>query len=146
MDRVYDRELHCFVCGRQPAIGFLYECRQDCGSHPFTTHDGLDVGYGPQTGPESLLSQLELQEVGLSESVITTAEQGGYTDTQLIILKKQKLELRQAIEDTIQARNINSMAAKLAAPLATSNTDGTFHSAPREESVRHTGGTLHMQL
>ncbi|KAF2997182.1 hypothetical protein E8E13_006117 [Curvularia kusanoi] len=62
----------------------------------------------------------------LSESIIQTAEQGHYSSAQLKILMTQKLDLRQAIEDSIQGSQINDAVTQLAAldssPL---NNDGT---------------------
>lgn len=126
MDRIYGRDQQCFVCGREPSIGFLYECRQDCSSHSLqnlleATEDGV-------AHPKSPLRS-ELEGIGLSESVIRTAEQGQYTPLQLRVLKTQKQDLKQIIEDSIQRFQINDVVAKLAAFASTpSNNDGAMNS------------------
>lgn len=114
MDRIYGRDQQCYVCGRVPSIGFLYECRQDCSSP--SLHDSLQ---GEETAEDNCRPspslRSELEDIGLSESVIRTAEQGNYTATQLNLLKTQKMELKQVIEDTAQGSQINDAVAKLAA-------------------------------
>ncbi|KAF2126448.1 hypothetical protein P153DRAFT_399229 [Dothidotthia symphoricarpi CBS 119687] len=125
MDRIYGRDQHCFVCGRSPSIGFLYECRQD--------HDGeslYDILSPKEDRIEVVRSTLrvELEVIGLSKSVILTAEQGDYTAAQLELLKSQKRELKQIIADTLQASQINDAVAKLAA--TPSNHDGALSSKP----------------
>lgn len=124
MDRIHGSELLCYVCGREPSIGFLYECRQDYSSP--SLHDLLGDGEPPQA--KSPLRS-ELEDVGLSESVIRTAEQGQYSPLQLDTLKAQKQDLKQIIEDTLQGNQINHMAARLAAlSSAPSNNDGALNS------------------
>ena len=132
MDRIYGRDQQCFVCGREPSIGFLYECRQDCRSP--SLHDLL-------TGQEDVIEiarpksplRSELETIGLSDSVIRTAEQGHYTTAQLEVLKAQKQDLKQIIEDTIQGSQINDAVARLAAfARAPSNNDGTMNSKAKD--------------
>lgn len=137
MDRSYGRDQLCYVCGREPSLGFLYVCRQDLnGSSPIAR--AYPEGSCDGVGLKSELRR-SLEDIGLSESVIVNAERGGYTDAQLQTLKKQKLELRQAIEDAIQGSQINSMAVKLKGSLTSglSNTDGTSGSVLENESVCH---------
>lgn len=127
MDRIYGRQQQCCVCGREPSIGFLYECRQDCSSP--SLHQLLSGQAGEEpVRPKSPLRS-ELEGIGLSESVIRTAEQGHYTPTQLAILKSQKTDLKQIIEDSIQGNQINDAVARLAAfARVPSNNDGTMNS------------------
>ncbi|KAJ4362400.1 hypothetical protein N0V83_010493 [Neocucurbitaria cava] len=121
MDRVYGQDLQCHVCGRVPSIGFLYECRQD--RHSESLHDLLPQEAGEaKLTKSSLRSQLE--SIGLSESVILTAEAGHYTDAQLNKLKALKLELRQIISDVEQKSDINDAVARL-----TSIAKGSLHDA-----------------
>jgi hypothetical protein len=134
MDRVYGRNQQCFVCGRAPSMGFLYVCRQD--NLPLSDIFGERVreSFG-QTGTKSTLRQ-ELEDVGLSESVIFAAERGEYTDAQLEKLKALKLELKQAIEDAEQGARINGMAAKLTASAkAPPNNDGALNSTLQKDPV-----------
>ncbi|KAJ4331035.1 hypothetical protein N0V87_009493 [Didymella glomerata] len=124
MDRIYGRGLQCYVCGREPSIGFLYECRQDYCSP--SLHDLLEDGETPR--PKSPLRS-ELEVIGLSESIIRTAEQGQYSSMQLETLKGQKQDLKQIIEDTLQGNQITDMVARLAAlSPAPTNNDGTMNS------------------
>ncbi|KAF3053896.1 hypothetical protein E8E11_011707 [Didymella keratinophila] len=126
MDRIYGRDLQCYVCGREPSIGFLYECRQDYSSP--SLHDLLaEPEDAEPPRPKSPLRS-ELEKIGLSESVIRTAEQGRYSPMQLETLKAQKQDLKQVIEDRLQGSQINDMAARLAALSAPSNNDGTMNS------------------
>ncbi|KAJ4372635.1 hypothetical protein N0V86_007997 [Didymella sp. IMI 355093] len=131
MDRIYGRDQQCYVCGREPSIGFLYECRQDCSSP--SLHDLLAVPeHVDSLRPKSPLRS-ELEDVGLSESVIRTAEQGQYTSAQLEILKSQKQDMKQIIEDSIQGSQINDVVARLAAFASTpSNNDGTMNSKAKD--------------
>lgn len=131
MDRIYGRDQQCYVCGREPSIGFLYECRQDCSSP--SLHKLLAAQQEKETVPEKSTLRAELEDVGLSECVIRAAEQGHYTPAQLAILKTQKIDLKQIIEDSIQRSHINNAVAKLAAfARTTTNTDGTMSSTTRD--------------
>lgn len=140
MDRVYGREQYCFVCGRAPSVGFLYVCRQDHVPIP-STSDSLEAhnqgSPGQEVSPKSELRQ-ELEEIGLSESVILAAERDEYTPAQLAKLKALKIELKQAIEDTMQGVQINGVATKLAAfANGPSNNDGTSNSSLQKDPVRY---------
>ncbi|KAF1933332.1 uncharacterized protein M421DRAFT_52334 [Didymella exigua CBS 183.55] len=134
MDRIYGRDQQCYVCGREPSIGFLYECRQDCSSP--SLHDLLAAAEdGEPPRPKSPLRS-ELEDIGLSESVIRTAEQGQYTSAQLEILKAQKQDLKQTIDDSIQGNQINDVVAKLAAFASVpSNNDGTMNSKTKDSAA-----------
>ena len=124
MDRVYGRDQQCYVCGREPSIGFLYECRQD--SEAQSLHDLLEQEDEDPMEVVKTDMRLQLEWAGLSESVIRTAEQGHYTTAQLELLKAQKQELRQVISDTLQANQINNAVSKLVAmEQAPPNHDGT---------------------
>ena len=85
MDRIYGRDQQCYVCGRTPPIGFLYECRQDHSSP--SLHDLLSSQTAELVDPPKSRLRLELEEIGLSQSVIRAAEQGHYTRAQLGVLK-----------------------------------------------------------
>ncbi|KAH7384384.1 hypothetical protein DE146DRAFT_681396 [Phaeosphaeria sp. MPI-PUGE-AT-0046c] len=127
MDRVFGRHQQCDVCGRPPSIGFLYECRQDWETQ--SLHDALaeDMDEGKEVVKSGV--RLQLESLGFSESIICAAEQGHYTDVQLEKIIEQKKDLRQIISDSLQASQINSAAAKLAAMAhAPSNNDGACDS------------------
>lgn len=135
MERVYCHDTPCPVCLRVPPMGFLYECRQDS-----------DVPLLPCTAiadtdsiDDSAKSQLrrELEEAGLSESIIATAEQGGYADTQLDKLKALKDAMRQTIVDAMQPRPVACGAP------GPSNNDGASASSQvkRPVSCQRMGGT-----
>lgn len=132
MDRVFGQHQQCDICGRPPSIGFLYECRQDWETQ--SLHDVLMEDLGDD-GEEVVKSSVRLQMEALefSESIIRAAENGQYTDAQLEKIKAQKTELRQIISDSLQASQINSAAAKLAA--MASNNDGACDSTLEKEAV-----------
>jgi hypothetical protein len=134
MDRVYLEGARCSQCTRLPPLGFLYECHQD-----------RDYGF-PQSVPmpggehvdESAKSELRrnLERIGLSESVIATAEEGKYTSKQLEKLKAQKMDLNQVISDVLQAREANQAAQMLdAASKNPSNNDGAANSVAKQDAV-----------
>ncbi|KAF2632984.1 hypothetical protein BU25DRAFT_427760 [Macroventuria anomochaeta] len=134
MDRIYGRDQQCYVCGREPSIGFLYECRQDCNSPSLQDLLSSQEKEGIVRPKSPLRSELE--DIGLSESIIRTAEQGHYTPAQLDVLKTQKQELKQIIEDSVQGRQINDVVAKLAAfATAPSNNDGAMNSKGKDTSA-----------
>jgi CRISPR/Cas system-associated protein Cas10 (large subunit of type III CRISPR-Cas system) len=127
MDRVYGREQSCDVCGIPPLIGFLYECRQDYDVP--SLRDLLAKDEDDQSEVAKTDVRVQLQWLGLSESVISTAEQGYYTIAQLEKLKTQKKELQQIISDSLQASHINNATVRLAALAQTpSNHDGATNS------------------
>lgn len=136
MDRVYGRHQECDVCGRPPSIGFLYECRQDWDTQSLRDMI-LAAEDEDQIEPVKSDMRLQLEWLGLSESVIRVAEQGHYTPAQLEKLKTQKKDLRETISDSLQASHINDAAAKLAAiAQAPFNNDGTSNSVARNDTVR----------
>ena len=131
MDRVYGRDQQCYVCGREPSIGFLYECKQDCNAQ--SLHDLLEQENEDQAEVAKSDIRLQLEWVALSESVILTAEQGHYTDAQLEKLKTQKKDLRQIISDSLQASQIMQAMGKLAAmEQAPSNDNGAWTSTAKD--------------
>jgi hypothetical protein len=128
MDRVFGRDQTCYVCGREPSIGFLYECRQDSDAE--SLHDLLSQDAAKMEPAKSELRK-ELESIGLSESIIVTAESGHYSKAQLNKLKELKLELRETIADMRQASQANEAMSQLTAMAkAPSSTDGTFNSKP----------------
>jgi hypothetical protein len=77
----------------------------------------------------------ELEKAGLSESVISAAEQGHYTDRQLKKLITQKNELRQFIEDAAQFDQINDAIVKLSALAQAATTNDGGPGAKLDDSV-----------
>jgi hypothetical protein len=149
MDRVFGRHQLCAVCGNPPSIGFLYECRQDWETQSLRD---LLTNADQDDDIEVIKSdtRLNLEWLGMSESVILTAEQGDYTQAQLEKLKAQKNELRETISDQLQASQINDAAARLAALAQPSNNDGTLQSMPDKDAVSgfgsHAGNHLHVSI
>ncbi|KAF1999901.1 hypothetical protein P154DRAFT_546008 [Amniculicola lignicola CBS 123094] len=123
MDRVYGRDQYCYVCGREPSLGFLYICKQDDHYPPEGPRQQHGAGNPEESSSESGL-RAELEEIGLSPSVIRAAERGEYTPAQLQKLKVLKVEMKQAISDTLQASQIHALAEQL------SNIDGASNSVP----------------
>jgi hypothetical protein len=134
MDRIYGRDEECDLCGHPSLLGFLYECRQDWNL--LSLHDMIVEDGDPTETAAKPKLRLEMEELGLSESVIRSAEQGHYTTAQLEKIKAQKKELRDIISDTLQATQINDVAARLAAiAQEPSNQDGASNSATRDDTV-----------
>jgi hypothetical protein len=136
MDRAYGREQQCFMCGRAPSLGFLYVCRQD--NLPLSNNFDERVRESFNRASTKPALRQELEEIGLSESIIFAAEQGEYTDSQLEKLKVLKLELKRAIEDAEQGVRINGMTAKMAAfAKGPPNNDGALNSTSQKGTVRY---------
>ncbi|KAF2635285.1 hypothetical protein P280DRAFT_412071 [Massarina eburnea CBS 473.64] len=127
MERVYlGEEGYCAACGRLPALGFLYACRQDCDYDSLASRPG--TGDANANDQKSDLCR-ELEMIGLSKSIIATAEEGKYTEEQLEKLKTLKLELNQVISGSAQGSQATRMEKKLVAAEADpSNNDGAFNS------------------
>lgn len=138
MDRIYGQNQQCFVCGREPSLGFLYECRQDNTSP--SLHSLISTANLEREGLDRKQSILrsELEAAGLSESVIRAAEEGHYTPAQLKLLKSQKRELRQTIEDSIQGSQINDVVAKLAALASPTSSDVVASTNSKDAVYSHT--------
>jgi hypothetical protein len=130
MDRVYGRDKQCFVCGQAPATGYLYECRENCG--PLTPRHHLLKRRG---GASKSTLRCELEEAGLSESVVSAAEQGHYTDHQLKQLVTQKNDLKQLVEDAAQCDQINDAIAKLSALTQAATTNDGAPSGKSDDPV-----------
>jgi hypothetical protein len=114
-------------------MGFLYVCRQDTTT-PLEFYRVRKAG-DPVRQKSAL--RAELEEIGLSESVIQTAESGLYTDAQLEKLKRQKLELKQTISDLTDARHTVNAAVALEEADRTNrpSTDGASSSTAQKEPV-----------
>ena len=128
MDRVFGHDLQCHVCGRSPSIGFLYECKQDRDTE--TLSESMSSHVDKIEPCKSSLRQ-ELEAIGLSKSIILTAENGHYTDEQLEKLKELKLELNDIISMREEASQANDFVSRLTAMARTPcTTDGTYNSMP----------------
>lgn len=124
MTRLYDEFGcdQCSICHMRPPLGWLYRCTQDdAGNLPIS--DFSNAEHEP-------LQDGDAQLYTLSPSIIRSAEAGDYTDEQLALLWKQKLEVRRVIQ---QARPITSSNASTASSsqysLPTSGTASSHISA-----------------
>ncbi|KAI8931957.1 hypothetical protein NX059_010856 [Plenodomus lindquistii] len=132
LDRVYDNDLSCFVCGRPPALGFLYQCAQDC--EPETLRDYIMLADPDQIETAKSDVRLRLERFKMSESIIRAAESGHYTTAHLDKLIGLKQEMRQTIMDKLQGSQNNDAMSRLASMAESfsnkfpSNHDGTFSS------------------
>lgn len=84
------------MCGNIPSIGFIYACQQDSLEH----HQPANV---PK--PRKLLKRRtpnELELLGFNPSVVKAAAAGHYTKEQIKILKAQKKEVAEAIDQAYQ--------------------------------------------
>jgi hypothetical protein len=145
MDRVYGDHV-CAFCGRTPSVGFLYECKQDCDVQPL--RDLIMENSYDENEVIAFKSdqRLQLEKLGLSESVILTAEQCNYSAVQLEKLKTQKKDMRQIISDTSQATHINHAVMRLAALASMpSNHDGNLESSMKSLAVSCQKSLSHLQ-
>lgn len=92
--------ISCPTCGNYRALGFLYVCRQERD----IAYSEIRKAHSPDDPrPTKPDLRTEMEHVGLSESVIVTAEKGLYTDRQLDLLKTKKTELTRAIAASLHA-------------------------------------------
>ncbi|OCK82347.1 hypothetical protein K432DRAFT_225425 [Lepidopterella palustris CBS 459.81] len=91
MDRLFGPH-QCQLCWKFPSFGWVYVCRQD-NQLPFN----FPSAFGDDLADLSSKLREELDEVGLSRSVIETAKKGLYTAEQLEQLKAQKRRVREVI-------------------------------------------------
>ncbi|KAF2439727.1 hypothetical protein P171DRAFT_447727 [Karstenula rhodostoma CBS 690.94] len=106
------RGFSCPSCGNYRSLGFLYVCRQERDIAYFETHVA-----NPPDADHSKKSVLrrEMEDIGLSESVIVAAEQGLYTDHQLDKLKAKKTELNGVIAGSLQAAQMRDAIVHVSA-------------------------------
>ncbi|KAF2851473.1 hypothetical protein T440DRAFT_528740 [Plenodomus tracheiphilus IPT5] len=146
LDRVYDPDQTCFVCGRPPALGFLYQCIQD--HDPETLHDCILLADPDHIEPVKSNVRLRLERFEMSESVILAAELGHYTDAHLDRLIDLKQELRQTILDKLQGGKSNNAMSKWTSIVGSvssrfpSNNDGTSTSMPAKDASQIPRGCL----
>lgn len=126
MDRVYGFDQICYVCGKTPAMGFLYECQQDKEKRKTLQEMTSQQHCSPMLPPPPPKSalRLRLEEGGLSESIIQNAEQGGYTDSQIEVLLLQKQKVRETIAAQLKSTGAYSV-------------DGSSSSKPLAEVSNH---------
>lgn len=124
MDRVFvGKGAQCFACGHAPSLGFLYECREYCSPVPHSVLSEPDVIDGGGSQKSSL--RRELEEIGMSESVIAAAEGGHYTTQELAQLKCSKSRLNWAVTAAIhRAQSANARAHLTGTGGATNGTAG----------------------
>jgi hypothetical protein len=102
----------CPSCGNYRALGFLYVCRQerDVAYFENLTANAPDENYFAKSD-----LRREMEEIGLSESVIATAEQGLYTDQQIKKLKVKKTELNGVIAGSLRAAQMRDAIVHVSA-------------------------------
>lgn len=139
MDRVYGYDQRCCVCGSLASIGFLYQCKQDNKPNSI---GGLASKKTTKIGPVKSNLRKELERSGLSESIITGAENGHYTTQQLQKLKQLKRDLQHTIIDVEQADQANDAIARLMEmTLTPCNTGEDLDSLPVADAV-----SVHVEL
>lgn len=139
VDRVYEPGQTCFVCGRPPALGFLYQCIQDCD--PESLRDRILRARPDQIEPAKSNIRLWLEHLDMSESIILAAEDGHYTTAHLDKLIHLKQELHQTILNKLQGGQINNAMSKLTtiadaiSSKFPSNNDGSYNSTPTKHAI-----------
>lgn len=91
MTRLWDETGHdkCSLCYRPPVLGWLYRCTQD--------HNGCLPASDFHMTDNSKRLENDADLYTLSPSVSDAASKGHYTDAELAILWKQKIEVRKLI-------------------------------------------------
>ncbi|EUC40066.1 hypothetical protein COCMIDRAFT_30930 [Bipolaris oryzae ATCC 44560] len=126
MDRVYGHDQQCSVCGCSSSIGFLYQCKQDNETEHLSDLISRNTS---NIMPVKSRLRKELERAGLSESIITAAESGHYTNHQLQKLKQLKRDLQHTIIDVQQADQANDAISRLMdMAMAPCGTDGAMSS------------------
>lgn len=143
MDRVYGHDQQCSVCGCSSSLGFLYQCKQDNETEHLSDLISRNTS---NIMPVKSRLRKELERAGLSESIITAAESGHYTDQQLQKLKQLKRDLQHTIIDVQQADQANDAISRLMdMAMAPCGTDGAMSSLlPANTVSGHVPG-YHMQ-
>ncbi|KAL1596381.1 hypothetical protein SLS60_009027 [Paraconiothyrium brasiliense] len=119
----------CPSCFDYRPLGFLYICRQerDMAYLEHLAADEPDANYSAKSA-----LRREMEHIGLSESVIVTAEQGLYTPQQLERLKVKKAELNGVIAGAHQAARIRDAIVHVSVDaLEPPNNDGALNSLPQ---------------
>ncbi|KAB8360593.1 hypothetical protein FH972_024331 [Carpinus fangiana] len=98
MVSIHGSDLACDQCNKKPKNGMLFVCEQDAVIKPVRTASRLRKKL--QKGSRRLSSQFEL--MGFNTSVVQAVSRGFYTADQMEILKRQKLEAREAIETALK--------------------------------------------
>jgi hypothetical protein len=89
MDRVHAFQV-CDLCGRQPSMGWLYQCQQDRSQAKLSK---------PESPYEANPTLQELYNLGFSTSILRQASEGVYTDAQLEVLKSQRAKVEKILEE-----------------------------------------------
>ncbi|KAF2489734.1 hypothetical protein BU16DRAFT_622362 [Lophium mytilinum] len=111
MDRIFGYQ-QCQSCGRFPSFGWLYMCRQDeREAEPLPFNDSILKN---DSSIESL-ARADLEDIGVSKSIVENAEKGGYTVEQLHRIKAQKLRLNEvvSIADRFRCENESPQTKEL---------------------------------
>lgn len=92
LSRLYDHTGYekCSLCCRKPVLGWLYHCTQD--------HDGFLPASAFHEIDTTKRLEHDAQLYTLSSSISEAAAKGHYTDKELEILWKQKIEVRKLIK------------------------------------------------
>lgn len=110
----------CDLCHRRPSFGWLYHCSQDFG------------GSLPAAEGKLLLPRFEsdAQLYTLSNSIVSAAQNGHYTDGQLSTLWKQKSRVRDIVQKArpYSPSSTSSSTTSSRRSLKTSSTFSTVHS------------------
>lgn len=103
--------LSCPSCGNCQVLPFLYICRQD---RDLAHLDSLPLDESNAVYLAKSSLRLQLEQIGLSESVIATAEQGLYTGKQLEKLKAKKMELNRVVAAALHAAQTTDAMVQVA--------------------------------
>jgi hypothetical protein len=84
----------CDICHQESSMGWVYECQQDRVQQFVAAEKGnitIDEDDTPLTR--------DLKHLRFSRSIIKQASEGVYTDDQIEVLKKQKMNVNKVIDD-----------------------------------------------
>jgi hypothetical protein len=84
----------CDICHQESSMGWVYECQQD-RVQQFIALEKANVSMDEN---DTSLTR-ELKQLHFSQSIIRQAAEGLYTDAQIELLKKQKMNVNKIIDN-----------------------------------------------
>lgn len=110
MDKCYGDQFSCHLCGRYPSIGFIYVCQQDYEAKGSFGFSQQSLTSPHPTQHNTVIGDTTSALNDLSPWIVSAARSGHYTPAQLDLLKAQKQNLRNRIQEHLAAESTNEKA------------------------------------